>query len=140
MKREQIKNVIIFANIFAKIYYNKFHMILKLIYNNMTYLRLHHKYEISNLDNRKLHYQRIDSFQILEKMRSFVYRLKLFLIMKIYSVVSIAQLKFISNDNSYERFYNTNSFFVKEKVEKNVDLEFVFKYKLYEIERLLIIK
>ena len=140
MKREQIKNVIIFANIFAKIYYNKFHMILKLIYNNMTYLRLHHKYEISNLDNRKLHYQRIDSFQILEKMRSFVYRLKLFLIMKIYSVVSIAQLKFISNDNSYERFYNTNSFPVKEKVEKNVDLEFVFKYKLYEIERLLIIK
>ena len=31
-------------------------MILKLIYNNITYLRLHYKYEILNLNNRKLHY------------------------------------------------------------------------------------
>ena len=29
-----------------------------------------------------------------------------------------------------------NLFFVKEKIEKNVDFEFVFKYKFYEIERL----
>ena len=51
--------------------------------------------------------------------------------------MSIIQLKFISNDNLYERFYNTNSFLVKEKVEENIDFEFVFKYKLYEIKRLL---
>ena len=56
MKREQIKNVIAFANIFIKIYYDKFYTILKLIRDNITYLRLHYKYEILNLNNRKLHH------------------------------------------------------------------------------------
>ena len=56
MKREQIEDVITFANTLAKTYYDKSHMILKLICDNITYLRLHHKYEISDLDNRKLHH------------------------------------------------------------------------------------
>ena len=65
------------------------YMILRLTRDNMTYLRLHHKYEILNLDNRKLYYQKVDSFQIFEKMRSLAYRLKLFSIMKIHFIVSI---------------------------------------------------
>ena len=56
MKREQIENVIIFVNILIKAYYNKSYIALKLIRDNITYLRLHHGYEISNLINRKLHY------------------------------------------------------------------------------------
>ena len=55
----------------------------------MTYLRLHHEYGISNLNNRKLHYQKIDSFQILEKMKSLIYRLKFSLIIKIHFIISI---------------------------------------------------
>ena len=46
------------------------------------------------------------------------------------------QLKFISKNDFYKRVRNTNLFFVKEKNE-NVDLDFVSKYKFYEIERFL---
>ena len=89
MKREQIEDIIIFFNILIKTYYNKSHIALKLTRNNITFLRLHHEYEISNLINRKLHYQRIDSFKILEKVKSFAYYLKLSLIIKIYLIISI---------------------------------------------------
>ena len=56
MKREQIENVIIFVNILIKTYYNKSHIALKLIRDNITYLRLYHEYEISDFINRKFHY------------------------------------------------------------------------------------
>ena len=62
MKREQVKKVITFANIFIKIYYNKSHTVLRLTRDNITYLRLYHKYKILDLDNRKLYYQKVDSF------------------------------------------------------------------------------
>ena len=112
-------------------------MILRLTRDSIAYLYLHYKYEILNLNNRKLYYQKIDSFQIFEKMRSLIYYLKLSLIMKIHFIMSIIQLKFVSDNDSYKRFYNTNSFLVEKKVEKNVDFNFVFKYKFYEIERFL---
>ena len=89
MKRKQIEDVIIFVNILIKTYYNKSHIVLKLARDNITYLRLHHEYEISNLINRKLYHQRIDFFKILEKIKSFVYYLKLSLIIKIHSIMSI---------------------------------------------------
>ena len=56
MKREQVENVIVFANTLIKTYYNKSYFALRLIRDNITYLRLHHKYEILNLINRKLYY------------------------------------------------------------------------------------
>ena len=39
-------------------------------------------------------------------------------------------------NDSYNRIRNINLFTIKEKNE-NVDLDFIFKYKLYEIEKLL---
>ena len=120
----------------TKTYYNKFYIALKLTRDNITYLRLHHEYEISNLINRKLYHQRIDSFKILEKIKSLAYRLKFSLIMKIHLVISIIQLKSVSENDSFNRVRNTNLFFVKEK-DENVDLDFIFKYKSYEIEKLL---
>ena len=81
MKRKQIEDVII--------YYDKSYIALKLTRDNITYLRLHHEYEISNLVNRKLYYQRIDLFKIFEKIESLVYYLKLSLIIKIYLVMSM---------------------------------------------------
>ena len=89
MKREQVENVIIFVNTLTKTYYNKFHIALRLTRDNITYLRLHHEYEILNLVHRKLYHQRIDPFKILEKIKSLVYRLKLSSIIKIHSIVSI---------------------------------------------------
>ena len=89
MKREQAENVIIFVNILIKTYYDKSHIALRLIRDNITYLRHHHEYEISDLINRKLHHQRIGFFKIFEKIKSFAYRLKLSSIMKIHSIMSI---------------------------------------------------
>ena len=136
MKREQVKDVIIFVNILTKTYYDKSHIALRLTRDNMTYLRLYHEYEISDLVNRKLHYQRIGPFKILEKIKSLVYRLKLSSIMKIYSIVSIIQLEFVMKDDSYNRVRNTNLFTIEEE-DENVDFDFVFKYKFYKIEKLL---
>ena len=69
-------------------------------------------------------------------MKSFIYRLKRSLIIKIYCIIFIIQLKSTSNNNLYEHFYNTNFSFIK-KSRKNVVFDFIFKYKFYEIERLL---
>ena len=56
MKREQAEDVIIFANTLIKTYYDKSHIALRLTRDNITYLRLYHEYEISDLINRKLHH------------------------------------------------------------------------------------
>ena len=48
----------------------------------------------------------------------------------------MTQLKPASKNDSYNRIRNTNFFFV-EKKDENVDLDFIFKYKSYEIEKLL---
>ena len=56
--------------------------------------------------------------------------------MKIYFFVLIIQLKSVSKNDSYKRVRNQNLFFVKEK-DENVDLDFIFKYKFNEIEKLL---
>ena len=53
MKRKQVEDVIIFVNTLTKAYYNKSHIALRLTRDNITYLRLHHEYEISNLANKK---------------------------------------------------------------------------------------
>ena len=136
IKREQAEDIIIFVNTLTKAYYNKSHIALKLTRDNITYLRLYHEYEISDLVNQKLHYQKIDLFKILEKIKSLVYYLKLSSIIKIYSIISMIQLKFISKDDSYKRVRNINLSAIKEK-DENVDLDFVFKYKFYKIEKLL---
>ena len=136
IKREQIEDVIVFVNILIKAYYDKSYIALRLARDNMIYLRLYHEYGILNLINRKLHYQKIDSFKILEKVKSLAYRLKLSLIMKIHFIVLITQLKSASKNDFYNRIRNINLFFVEEK-DEDVDFDFVFKYKLYEIEKLL---
>ena len=107
MKREQIENIIIFVNTLTKTYYNKSHIALRLTRDNITYLRLHYEYEISDLVNRKLYYQRIDPFKILEKIKSLAYRLKLSSIIKIHFVVSIIQLKSVES-NKWNTWLITN--------------------------------
>ena len=115
MKREQTEDAIIFVNTLTKTYYDKSYIVLKLTRDNITYLRLYHEYEISNLINRKLYYQKIDSFKILEKVKSFVYYLKLSSIIKIHFIVLIIQLKPASENNFYNRIRNINLSFVEKK-------------------------
>ena len=68
------------------------------------YLYLHYKYKISRVKNYKLHNQRVDLFKILEKMKRLAYRLDLPSLMKIYSMISVAQLELArSTSDPYER-------------------------------------
>lgn len=73
----------------TKTYFDKSYKSLKLVKESNVYLRLHHEYEISDIDNRKLYYQRVGSFKILEKIEKLVYRLELPSVILIYFVVSI---------------------------------------------------
>ena len=96
MKREQIEDVIIFVNILTKAYYNKFYIVMRLARDSITYLRLHYKYEISDLINRKLYYQRMD----------FVFKYKFYKIEKLLKKRDIKKnimylIKWKNCDNEY---------------------------------------
>ena len=99
----------------------------------MIYLRLHQRYIIFELVNKKLSNQRIKSFKIIEIVNKFrqTFRLKLSSIMKIHSMIFIAQLKsIISLFNSYNQNFVLDSSIVLNE-HANIDAFF------YEIERLI---
>ena len=64
-------------------------MLINLLKESKTYLRLYYNYKIFKLVNYKLYNQRIESFKILEKINKLAYRLKFLSLMKIYSVIFI---------------------------------------------------
>lgn len=72
--------------------------------NDLIKLRLHRDYELSKIFN-KLKQQFAKSFKIIKRIERLTYRLKLLFKMKIYNVISITQLKPITNfiSNLYER-------------------------------------
>ena len=77
----------------------------KIHFDIMMYLRLYSRYTIFELFNKKLFYQRIESFKVVEiinKNRQ-VFRLKLSSTMKIYSVIFVIQLKSVTIERD---FYN----------------------------------
>ena len=134
IKRENVEIAMTFANALNKTRYDAIHKTLKFKIDDKTYLRLHHDYTISNLSNHKLSKQRVKFFSIIEKIDNFAFRLQLSSVMKIHSVVSIAQLKSITRDtNSYDRIANRNSSSIHE--EQSTAL--IEQTSLYEIERLL---
>ena len=97
------------------------------------YLRLYQKYTISNLVNLKLSKQRVDFFEIFDKIDNLVFRLQLSFIMKIHSIVFITQLKSIILDqNFYDKTTNKKSLFIEKK-----NFVIVKKTFHYEIKRLL---
>ena len=129
IKREKAKTAMIFVNVVNKIKYDQFHCSIKLQSKSITYLRLHQRYTILDLSNKKLFNQRVESFKIMKKIETLIYKLELSEIMKIHSVILIAQLKFATSDaNFYRRIFNNQSSSVTQKNEKNA---------LYEIETLL---
>ena len=99
-----------------------------------VYLRLHQVYTIPGLSNRKLSNQRVGPFKVLEKVRHQAYRLELPPLMKIYPVVSIAQLEPATPGNDpYNRPFNSGPRPVIEEDDKDTDED----SKPYEIETLL---
>ena len=129
-KRENVKIAMIFVNVFSKIRYDKIHKTLKFIIDDKMYLRLHQNYIIFDLINHKLSKQHVKFFLIIEKIDNLIFRLQLFFIMKIHSIIFITQLKSITkNIDFYDRIFKKVIFVVEN--DSNSIVSF------YEIKRLL---
>ena len=87
-----------FVNIFNKTRYDNKYRVINIKKNDIIYLRLHQNYTILNFVNFKLLKQRVDFFEILNKIDNLVFRLQLSFVMKIYLIVFITQLKLIILD------------------------------------------
>ena len=134
IKRENVEIAMAFVNALSKVRYDAMHKTLKLKIDDKMYLRLHHDYIIFDLFNHKLSKQRVEFFSIIEKIDNLAFRLQLFFVMKIHSVVSIAQLESATRDtNSYDRIVDKNSSSIHEKQSTAL----IEQISLYEIERLL---
>ena len=134
IKRKEIESAMIFVNAINKTRYDLHHKVINDVFKSdfMIYLRLHQDYTISNLTNKKLSNQKIDFFKILkliDKSKQ-TYRLKLSSIMKIHSIIFIAQLKSTtSKSNSYNKHVENNSSSIEKKNSHS-------ETSLYEIKRL----
>src|SRR6266487_5550440 len=101
--------------------YNKHHISLLLNSGDLVMLKLHHRYHISDVKNKKLSIQQVRHFSIKQQVFFLVYKLDLSSNMKIHSVISVTNLKLLSSDKDlYKHQYNKHSLSVKEnEAEKN---------------------
>ena len=74
---KKIVDVTIFVNAKTKIYYDKKHQSLLLRSSDEVYIRFHHEYKLSNVMNKKLKNQRIDSFLMKRRVGRLIYELNL---------------------------------------------------------------
>ena len=77
-----------FINTIAKTRYDNKYLLIKIKKELLIYLRLHYRYSISRV-NPKLLNQRVELFKILKKIENLIYRLELFITIRIYLVISI---------------------------------------------------
>lgn len=75
---KKIVDVTIFVNAKTKIHCDKKHQSLLLQSRNKAYIQFHHDYKLSNMLNKKLKNQRIDSFLIKQRIDQLTYELNLF--------------------------------------------------------------
>ena len=98
LKRENVETIMTFVNAFNKTRYDNKHRVINIKKSDIIYLRLYQKYTISNLVNFKFSKQRVDFFEIFDKIDNLTFRLQLSFVMKIHSIVFIIQLKSITLD------------------------------------------
>ena len=129
INRTKIEIAIVWANIRAKIIYDRHHRSLVLQSGDRVYLRLHKSYSLSFVKFVKLFIQRVGFFRILERKNNLVYKLNLLKNWKIHSIIFVVNLEFVSKgENSYDRsaLDHLESIF-----------EFNQKWHVYEIEKLI---
>src|SRR5438034_7072923 len=104
-----------------KHHYNKHHIFLLLNSDDLVMLKLHHRYHVSDVKNKKLLIQQVRCFSIKQQVFSLVYKLNLSLNMKIHSVISVTNFKSLLSDKDfYKHQYNKHSSSVKEnEMKKN---------------------
>src|SRR5204862_2013991 len=101
--------------------YDKHHILLLLNSDDLVMLKLHHKYHVSDVKNKKLSIQQVRHFSIKQQVSFLIYKLDLSSNMKIHSVISVTNLKSLSSDKDfYKHQYNEHFSSVKEnEAEKN---------------------
>ena len=131
IKKNKTIQIIVFNNVFVKSKYDKTHQ--KIIIKDFIYLKLHNEYKIFDAESRKLSQQRCDPFRIFEIFKNdLVLKLKLFSIMNIHLIVSIAQIELAdSNENPYRR----KAAFLPVLIDEELGSE-----SEYKIERLIVKK
>ena len=130
--QQKIQNAITWANLIMKNHYDRYHISLLLNFRNLVTLKLHYKYHVSDVKNKKLFIQQVDCFSVKWWISSLAYELKLSANMKIHSVMSIINLKSVSSEKDfYNQSYNDHSLPMKE--DHNIDDE----WKSFYIEKLL---
>src|SRR6266496_976889 len=98
-----------------KHYYDKHHISLLLNFDDLVMLKLHHKYCVSDVKNKKLLIQQVRHFSIKQQVFFLVYKLDLSLNMKIHSVISVINFKLLSSDKDlYKCQYNKHLLPVEE--------------------------
>src|SRR5216117_4286464 len=98
-----------------KHHYNKYHISLLLNSDDLVMLKLHHKYHVSDVKNKKLLIQQVRCFSIKQQVFSLVYKLDLSLNMKIHSVISVTNLKSLSpSEDFYKHQYNKHLSLIEE--------------------------
>ena len=126
-------DAISYVDITSKIRYNSMHVLFLLKSKNKIFLRLHHEYSLFGKHNRKLFNQRIDSFLVKRRVKRLAYELELSSRWRIYSVISVTQLKSESEEiNLYNRFRLNYS--------EEVEMKNIFNtswLKSYEIKKLI---
>ena len=117
--RFEVIDVIAFAQMINKYYYDRKHQFLFMKIDDYALIKLHHDYNISTIEilDKKLSQQYIDSFKIFEKIDNLTYRLKFSNHWRIHFVLFIIQLKFVfSSMNDFfnrSRSNQSNSVFVE---------------------------
>ena len=133
IKREEADNAIAFANAMSKKRYDSAHKAMNLAPGSLAYLRLHHGYSIPGV-HPKLSNQRVGPFKVVKKVGNLAYRLELPEIMRIYPVISIAQLEPAFDNDPYARTRPPPP--PVEEDNNAVDPDFAKKFPPFEIERL----
>ena len=75
--RQKAVDVIAFAAVKSKVYYDVKHTLILLKVDEYVYLRLHQDYQLSNKSNRKFSQQRCELFKIIRRMRRLIYEFEL---------------------------------------------------------------
>src|SRR5438034_10879170 len=105
-----------------KNHYDKYYILLLLNSEDFVILKFHYEYYIFSIKNKKLFIQQVDHFSVKQQVSLLAYELKLSANMKIHSVMSVINLKFISSEkDSYNQSYNDHSLLMKE--DHNIDNE-----------------
>ena len=137
MHQQKAQDFIAWTNLTMKHHYNKHHILLLLNSGDFVMLKLHHRYHVPDIKNKKLLIQQVDCFKIKQWIFSLVYKLKLFFNMKIHLMISVINLKSLSpSKDSYKCWVNNHSLPIKKENEmKNNNLD--KKWKSFYIEKLL---